>query len=168
MNRLLIILLGVMLLAACSSNKEESVADEPIVEEPKQDEVIDSVIGTVDQEETNDEIETNPLPFNTDEFIESYSERIKGFEGLEDSMNLSIKENYISLTFGDVIEAQVLLNTLSEFAEAEAINELASEMVLDLVEDGYYINEEIINGFDIKINAVDVSSVMVVVTNETE
>lgn len=113
-----------------------------------------------------DEKESPPLPFDINDFADRYNEIIEGFEGFENPMKLSVEERVIALTFGGVIEAQVLLNTLNEFSEGDVINELASEMVLDLVENGYYVKEEVINGFDIKINAIDISSVTVIITKE--
>lgn len=113
-----------------------------------------------------DEKESPPLPFDINDFADRYNEIIEGFEGFENPMKLFVEERVIALTFGGVIEAQVLLNTLNEFSEGDVINELASEMVLDLVENGYYVKEEVINGFDIKINAIDISSVTVIITKE--
>ncbi len=150
------LLMAAMLLVACG-NKEMHNEKERSEKERSQNE---------SNEVAHNEKVRSPLPFDTDEFVNSYNNALADFEDYVDSEKLSTEDDSLTLTFGDLIEAQLLLNTLNKFSDGETINELAKEMVTGLTEDGYYINEENINGFDININAPDMDSVMVVITRE--
>lgn len=149
MKKILTLMFVAMLLVACTNddihNKEDTKKD---------------------TKEITNERTNNLLPFDIDEFVNSYSNALADFEDYVDSEKISTEDDRLTLTFGDLIEAQLLLNTLNKFSNGEAINDLAKEMVTGLTEDGYYINEESINGFDININAPDMDSVMIVITKE--
>ena len=163
MKKVFFILLTVLFLAACSNGTDQEeindaqIKEESAIESKKEDTLETTGINTT-------EVET--LPFDKDEFIERYFKNADDYDEAKNSMKLSVEEGSITLAFGTMIEAQILLNTLNEFMQINSIDELTEDMVTTLVDSGTYEENLITNGLDIWISAIDSSSVMVTVLSE--
>ncbi|WP_368652382.1 hypothetical protein AB4Y30_11525 [Ornithinibacillus sp. 4-3] len=129
---------------------------------------VDNNASKITINDSKEDLEGEPLPFDIEEFSNHYYEIIELFDDFSDSERLFIKEDSIALISGHMIEAQALLNVLSKLTEDEAINILTEEFLNDIVQDGFYINELKTSEMDININAIEISSVTLIIKGESE
>jgi len=142
-------LLLVSLLAACSESEEKATAQD------------DSKEVRAKEPDENAGGEGITLPFDKNEFEQTYKSSLE--DGRELPSTLTVDDESISLAMAEVPDVVLVLSAVAEQMSDEQdrnkILDLTDQMIDGIKEEDYYIGDLKLNGMLIKITAIDAKGV---------
>lgn len=164
MRKILILIAVVFFIVGCSESDDDidaTTEGKEIVqvtnEDPADEETEAEGIPLADRES---------LPFDVKEFKQIYESKYEEFLDGEPGDNIVIRDETILMLEASVNEGLILLYTLNELTGGNNLGEYAEQFSAELLDDTYFVDEIIIDGLEIHINAIDINYVAISVFKE--
>lgn len=153
---------ALLFIVGCSNDSNDEV------EQNETEQVTDAAVEETEDQQEDSRAFSNreALPFDINEFEEVYTNKFRESIGTGEGTQLAVKEETIAMINGSMSESMILLYTLNDLTEGNALGEYVEEFHSDLMNDTFYTDDILLNGLEINITATDINSVSVSVFKE--
>lgn len=161
MKKLILLLFASLVLVACGNIITMNENEERISDDFVEDDITDNENPIKEFEE---EIERDPLPFNVEQVMNDFYELQEEIDRTD--ANVSYSYTHITL-IGGLVDINIFFNALNNYlGDGEEINIIMNEIINEIIENQYLINEYNIEGVSINVNASDPSFIMISIMKE--